>query len=73
LTDIESIVIEIRQDGEVAERIKFLADADFRGEGIDIPLTDSNDVVPDGREMSLAITNLEQVMFWANAALARQP
>lgn len=31
-----------------------------------------NDVVPDGREMSLAITNLEQVMFWANAALVRQ-
>lgn len=30
-----------------------------------------NDDVPDGREKSLAITNLEQVMFWANAALAR--
>ncbi|MGW5673950.1 Acb2/Tad1 domain-containing protein [Streptomyces sp. NPDC003860] len=27
---------------------------------------------PDGREKSLAITQVEQAMFWANAALARQ-
>lgn len=26
---------------------------------------------PDGREKALAITNLEQVVFWANAAIAR--
>ena len=31
-----------------------------------------NDVVPDGREKSLAITKLEEVMLWANAAIARQ-
>lgn len=31
-----------------------------------------NDVLPDGREKSLAMTNLEQTMFWANAAIARQ-
>ncbi|MDE1673858.1 DUF7681 family protein [Nocardia gipuzkoensis] len=30
-------------------------------------------VVPPGREKSLALTNLEQAMFWANAAIARQP
>ncbi|WP_280186016.1 MULTISPECIES: DUF7681 family protein [Nocardia] len=29
--------------------------------------------VPPGREKSLALTNLEQAMFWANAAIARQP
>jgi hypothetical protein len=31
-----------------------------------------NESVPDGREKSLAITHLEEVMFWGNAALARQ-
>lgn len=33
--------------------------------------TELNQLIPDGREKSLAITNLEDVMFWANAALAR--
>lgn len=28
-------------------------------------------VCPSSRELSLAITNLEQAMFWANAAIAR--
>jgi hypothetical protein len=27
--------------------------------------------VPAGREQATAITNLEQVMFWANAGIAR--
>jgi hypothetical protein len=30
-----------------------------------------NDLVPDGREKSLAITHLEDVVMWANAGIAR--
>lgn len=31
-----------------------------------------NDRLPEGREKALAVTHLEEVMFWGNAALARQ-
>lgn len=31
------------------------------------------DVMPPGREASLAITHLEESLFWANAAIARNP
>lgn len=30
-----------------------------------------NENCPDSRELSLAITHLEEVVFWANAAIAR--
>lgn len=29
------------------------------------------DTCPESRELSLALTNLEQTVFWANAAIAR--
>ena len=31
-----------------------------------------NVTIPESREKSLAITKLEEVMFWGNAALARK-
>jgi hypothetical protein len=33
---------------------------------------DLNLWLPEGREKSLAITHLEEVVFWSNAAIARQ-
>jgi len=30
-----------------------------------------NDLVPEGREKSLAVTNIEQAVMWANAGIAR--
>lgn len=30
-----------------------------------------NELVPDSREKALAITKLEEVVFWANAGIAR--
>ena len=30
-----------------------------------------NDLCPDSREKSLAITKLEEMVFWANASIAR--
>ena len=31
-----------------------------------------NDRIPEGREKSLAITKLEEVMMWSNAAIAME-
>jgi hypothetical protein len=32
---------------------------------------DLNTRIPEGREKAIAITKMEEAMFWANAALAR--
>lgn len=30
-----------------------------------------NEIVPDGRELSLALTKIEEAVFWGNAGLVR--
>lgn len=35
-------------------------------------LIDDHELIPEGREKSLAITHLEETMMWANAAIARR-
>ena len=32
-----------------------------------------SELLPAGREAALAMTHLEEALFWANAAIARQP
>ena len=44
----------------------------IRDAALDLALT-VNSICPDGRELSLAITKIEEAMYWANAAVARQP
>lgn len=44
---------------------------DLRERGKDLAFLIDN-LCPESREKSLAITNLEQAVFWANAAIARR-
>jgi hypothetical protein len=53
---------QMRQDLMAGLRMKFLQLADILVAA-----------VPEGRELSLALTNLEQAQFWANAGIARAP
>lgn len=41
-------------------------------EGLRLAANVVNELCPEGREKSLAITKLEEAMMWSNAAIARK-
>lgn len=69
----------INSNAELAHRFKFHPATDdatkLRHEGVrswcgQLAMA-LDDLLPDGREKALAMTNLEQTMMWSNAAIAR--
>ena len=44
--------------------------SEIRAEALRLALI-LNDFCPDSRELSFAVTHLEEMVFWANAAIAR--
>ena len=65
-------------DQEIKDRVTYHAPTEKAGlahgiirDSIKKALETVNYVVPPGREQSVAITKLEEAMFWSNAGIAR--
>lgn len=62
---------------DIVERFEFkpandervIAHEDVRASCIDLALT-LNTIIPEGREKAIVLTKIQEVMFWANAAVA---
>lgn len=70
---------DVITDGELANRFAYHSPTDqaaahrhsrVRFDCLDLALK-LKSAIPPSRERALAITKLEEVMFWANAAIAR--
>lgn len=70
MTDVDELVHRFRFHPAVDPDVH-AAHADIR-EGCLILAQGLTELIPDGRELALALTNLEQAMFWANAGIARR-
>jgi hypothetical protein len=62
---------------ELENRFNYHAPTPLKAEAHDatrkimLAVAQAVDILPDCREKSLAITKIEEAMFWANAAIAR--
>ena len=53
-----------------ADRVKAVLHENIRDKALELALY-LDTALPEGREKSLAITHLEEVMMWSNASVAR--
>ena len=67
LNDIENRIKYHRPDEHAIERI-----AVMRGTAL-MWAEQVLEYVPQGREQALALTKIEEALFWANAGIARDP
>lgn len=64
-SELRARIEPVAADPERAERHRRVYEVCVR------TLLELNDLVPDGREWSLAVTHMEEVAVWANKGVAR--
>jgi hypothetical protein len=67
IADLENRIKYHRPDADAIERI-----AAMRGQALNWSKVILG-FVPPGREQALALTKIEEALFWANAGIARDP
>jgi hypothetical protein len=70
MTDIDDLKNRIKHHKPNDDGIALITDMRIRALGWAIDIRNS---VPEGREQALALTKLEECLFWCNAGIARHP